>query len=260
VDTKDEWLAQRWRRCNREIIAIDHKPDEEIRKTRPAESWYPSPYEYRFTIRSAWPLLNAGKHLFSEWPLAATTDQAAQMHQLTGRKGLHHMAGLQARGAPTIKLRPQSYCRGLRRQSTFGHFDRFNAQLGQRVHAVAGLSRRSRNRRNSRDHPRWSLDRRAMLLPRRVQEGIERRRNAAQANQDRRDGRNDPDDLARPGPRQPGSPKAARLPLFTSKAASLTAPAFCSRFMATRAISLLRRGSRAPEAACRFRNWRFTGQ
>jgi predicted dehydrogenase len=46
--------------------------------------------------------LNAGKHLFCEWPLAATTDQAAQMHQLAAGKGLHHMVGLQARGAPAI--------------------------------------------------------------------------------------------------------------------------------------------------------------
>lgn len=46
--------------------------------------------------------LHAGKHLFCEWPLAATTEQAAQMHQLATRNGLHHMVGLQARGAPAI--------------------------------------------------------------------------------------------------------------------------------------------------------------
>src|ERR1700731_4594876 len=46
--------------------------------------------------------LNAGKHLFCEWPLAATTDLAAQMHQLATRKGLHHMVGLQARGASVV--------------------------------------------------------------------------------------------------------------------------------------------------------------
>jgi predicted dehydrogenase len=46
--------------------------------------------------------LNAGKHLFCEWPLAATTDQAAQVHQLAAYKGLHHMVGLQARGACVI--------------------------------------------------------------------------------------------------------------------------------------------------------------
>jgi Oxidoreductase family, NAD-binding Rossmann fold len=43
--------------------------------------------------------LNAGKHLYCEWPLAATTEQAQQMRDLAVRKGSHHMAGLQARGA-----------------------------------------------------------------------------------------------------------------------------------------------------------------
>jgi predicted dehydrogenase len=44
-------------------------------------------------------VLNAGKHLYCEWPLAATTEQAQQMRDLAVRKGVHHMAGLQARGA-----------------------------------------------------------------------------------------------------------------------------------------------------------------
>jgi predicted dehydrogenase len=44
--------------------------------------------------------LNAGKHLYCEWPLAATTEQAHQMRDLAVSKGVHHMAGLQARGAP----------------------------------------------------------------------------------------------------------------------------------------------------------------
>jgi predicted dehydrogenase len=43
--------------------------------------------------------LNAGKHLFCEWPLAATTEQAQQMRDLAVRKGVRHMVGLQARGA-----------------------------------------------------------------------------------------------------------------------------------------------------------------
>jgi len=42
--------------------------------------------------------LNAGKHLYCEWPLAATTEQAEQMRDLAVRKGVHHMVGLQARG------------------------------------------------------------------------------------------------------------------------------------------------------------------
>ncbi len=46
--------------------------------------------------------LEAGKHLFCEWPLAATTEQAQQMRDLATRKGVHHMVGLQARGAPAL--------------------------------------------------------------------------------------------------------------------------------------------------------------
>jgi predicted dehydrogenase len=46
--------------------------------------------------------LNAGKHLYCEWPLAATTAQAQQMGDLAVTKRLHHMVGLQARGAPAF--------------------------------------------------------------------------------------------------------------------------------------------------------------
>jgi len=46
--------------------------------------------------------LEAGKHLFCEWPLAATTEQARQMRDLAERKGVCHMVGLQARGAPAL--------------------------------------------------------------------------------------------------------------------------------------------------------------
>ncbi|HTB94440.1 MAG TPA: Gfo/Idh/MocA family oxidoreductase, partial [Candidatus Sulfotelmatobacter sp.] len=52
--------------------------------------------------------LNAGKHLYCEWPLVATTEQAQQMRDLAVRKGVHHMVGLQARGA-----REFNYVRGL---------------------------------------------------------------------------------------------------------------------------------------------------
>jgi len=46
--------------------------------------------------------LNAGKHLYCEWPLAATAEQAQQMRDLALRNGVHHMAGLQARAAPAF--------------------------------------------------------------------------------------------------------------------------------------------------------------
>ncbi len=46
--------------------------------------------------------LEAGKHLFCEWPLAATTEQAREMRDLAERKGVCHVVGLQARGAPAL--------------------------------------------------------------------------------------------------------------------------------------------------------------
>ena len=46
--------------------------------------------------------LNAGRHLYCEWPLAPTTEQAQEMRDLAVRKGVHHIVGLQARGAPAI--------------------------------------------------------------------------------------------------------------------------------------------------------------
>jgi predicted dehydrogenase len=46
--------------------------------------------------------LEAGKHLFCEWPLAATTEQARQMRDLAERKGVCNVVGLQARGAPAL--------------------------------------------------------------------------------------------------------------------------------------------------------------
>jgi predicted dehydrogenase len=46
--------------------------------------------------------LEAGKHLFCEWPLAATTVQAGEMRDLAHRKSVCHVVGLQARGAPVL--------------------------------------------------------------------------------------------------------------------------------------------------------------
>jgi predicted dehydrogenase len=46
--------------------------------------------------------LNAGKHLYCEWPLAATAEQAQQMRDSTVSRGIRHMVGLQARGAPAF--------------------------------------------------------------------------------------------------------------------------------------------------------------
>ncbi len=46
--------------------------------------------------------LEAGKHVYCEWPLAANTAQAMEMRDLAARKGVKAIVGLQARAAPAI--------------------------------------------------------------------------------------------------------------------------------------------------------------
>jgi predicted dehydrogenase len=46
--------------------------------------------------------LNAGKHVYTEWPLGRTTAEAQEMADLARAKGVRNMVGLQARAAPAI--------------------------------------------------------------------------------------------------------------------------------------------------------------
>jgi predicted dehydrogenase len=46
--------------------------------------------------------LEAGKHVFCEWPLGMTLEQAREMSALAATKGVRHMVGLQARGDPAL--------------------------------------------------------------------------------------------------------------------------------------------------------------
>ncbi len=46
--------------------------------------------------------LNAGKHVFTEWPLGATLAEAQEMADLGRAKGVQTMVGLQARAAPAV--------------------------------------------------------------------------------------------------------------------------------------------------------------
>ena len=47
--------------------------------------------------------LNAGKHVYCEWPLGANRAEAEAMAVLARRKGVRAMVGLQARGDPTLR-------------------------------------------------------------------------------------------------------------------------------------------------------------
>ena len=56
------------------------------------------PSHYEPTIGA----LNAGKHVFTEWPLGRTTAEAQEMADLAKAKGVRNMVGLQARANPAI--------------------------------------------------------------------------------------------------------------------------------------------------------------
>jgi predicted dehydrogenase len=56
------------------------------------------PYHHEIVMAA----LEAGKHVYCEWPLGASLAQAAEMADLAAARGLRTMVGLQARAAPSI--------------------------------------------------------------------------------------------------------------------------------------------------------------
>ena len=46
--------------------------------------------------------IDAGKHVYSEWPLGRNSAEARQMHDAAQRKGIRHAVGLQGRVSPSI--------------------------------------------------------------------------------------------------------------------------------------------------------------
>ena len=60
------------------------------------------PYHHELTMAA----LEAGKHVYTEWPLGASLAEAQEMADLAKAKGVHTMVGLQGRCSPTVlKLR-----------------------------------------------------------------------------------------------------------------------------------------------------------
>ncbi|MVO98323.1 Gfo/Idh/MocA family protein [Paenibacillus lutrae] len=59
--------------------------------------------------------LEAGKHVYSEWPLARTTAEAEVLLARAEERGVHHVVGLQARGNPAVR-----YIRDLVAEGTVG--------------------------------------------------------------------------------------------------------------------------------------------
>lgn len=55
--------------------------------------------EHDKLVRAA---LNAGKHVYCEWPLGRTTKEATDLLQIAKEKGIRHIVGLQARANPAV--------------------------------------------------------------------------------------------------------------------------------------------------------------
>ena len=56
------------------------------------------PSHYEPTVAA----INAGKHVYVEWPLGRTTAEAQELTELAQAKGVRNMVGLQSRAAPAI--------------------------------------------------------------------------------------------------------------------------------------------------------------
>nr|WP_042191328.1 Gfo/Idh/MocA family oxidoreductase [Kibdelosporangium sp. MJ126-NF4]CEL20002.1 putative oxidoreductase [Kibdelosporangium sp. MJ126-NF4]CTQ97226.1 putative oxidoreductase [Kibdelosporangium sp. MJ126-NF4] len=82
--------------------------------------------------------LDAGKHVYCEWPLATTADEAATLAGAARAAGVHHVVGLQARTAPAV-LRARALIRD-------GHV---GTVLSATVYTSRALG-------NTRDVPGWT--------------------------------------------------------------------------------------------------------
>jgi predicted dehydrogenase len=47
--------------------------------------------------------LNAGKHIYCEWPLGRNVDEAERIADTARQAGVHHAIGLQGSAAPTTR-------------------------------------------------------------------------------------------------------------------------------------------------------------
>jgi predicted dehydrogenase len=56
------------------------------------------PYHHELTKIA----LDAGKHVFTEWPLGANVEQATELTELAKARGVHHIVGLQGRQSPLV--------------------------------------------------------------------------------------------------------------------------------------------------------------
>ena len=122
------------------------------------------PFHHEMTIAA----LNAGKHVFCEWPLGANLAQAEEMAALAKSKGLSHMVGLQTRCAPAVMRVKELVDEGYIGDVLSCHVTHILGGVEERPPYWASLDADPKNGANTLDHPCGSYTRRALLLRRRV--------------------------------------------------------------------------------------------
>ncbi len=88
--------------------------------------------------------LNAGKHVFCEWPLGANTAEAEEMANLARSKGVTTMVGLQSRGSPAILRIRELLQEGYVGRVLSAHMTSFSPALLQRNSQRAWMADRSK--------------------------------------------------------------------------------------------------------------------
>ena len=71
------------------------------------------PSHYQTTLDA----INAGNHVFTEWPLGKTLAEAQDLAEQARRKKVQHMVGLQARANPAIIYMKELVDTGMRERS-----------------------------------------------------------------------------------------------------------------------------------------------
>ncbi len=144
--------------------------------------------------------IEAGKHVYCEWPLGRDSDEAGRMLDAAERRGIRHAVGLQGRMSPAINfardLIADGYVGRVLTATMIGCAPNWGATIDRAYQAD-----RAQWRQPADDHRR-APDRRAVLLPRRISRADRLRGQSARPDRaaiDRRDGR---EELAGPARRQ----------------------------------------------------------
>ncbi len=140
--------------------------------------------------------IEAGKHVYCEWPLGRNTDEAIRMRDAANRKGIRHAVGLQGQVSPAINYTKDLIADGYVGRVLSATMIGCAPNWGP-THRPC-LPSRFRERRQPADDHRRAYDRCAMLLPRRISRACCVRREPTRPHTCRGNRRADRQNRARP--------------------------------------------------------------